>query len=139
LGDLRRRSGSSATVLKPELLEKLRLRSKEPPDDVGLWTSAKVAAFLVRELGQEKVAVQRSWEALKACGMSIQRPRPKNPKSASPEGGGVQKNLEDVVAEEAATHPERPVEVFASHEHRLGRQPVRRRIWMSVGERPCIA
>jgi transposase len=85
LGDLRRRNGASATVLKPELLAKLRVRLKEPPDDGGLWTSAKVAAFLARELGLEKVAVQRGWEALKACGMSIQAPRPKNPKSASPE------------------------------------------------------
>jgi len=85
LGDLRRRNGSSATVLKPELLDKLRLRLKEPPDDGGLWTSAKVAAFLARELGLEKVAVQRGWEALKACRMSIQLPRPKNPQSASPE------------------------------------------------------
>jgi hypothetical protein len=33
----------------------------------------------------EKVAVQRGWEALKACGMSIQTPRPKNPKSATPD------------------------------------------------------
>jgi len=85
LGDLRRRNGSSATVLKPELLDKLRLRLKQPPEDGGLWTSAKVAAFLARELGLEKVAVQRGWEALKACRMSIQLPRPKNPKSASPE------------------------------------------------------
>ena len=89
LGDLRRRNGSSAKVLKPELLEKLRLRLKEPPNDVGLWTSAKVAAFLARELGLEKVGVQRGWEALKACGMSIQRPRPKNPKSASPEAAAA--------------------------------------------------
>jgi transposase len=85
LGDLRRRNGSKATVLKPELLDKLRLRLREPSGDGGSWTSAKVAAFLARELRLEKVAVQRGWEALKACGMSIQRPRPKSPKSASPE------------------------------------------------------
>jgi transposase len=89
LGDLRRRNGSLARVLKPELLDKLRLRLQEPPDDGGLWTSAKVAAFLARELGLEKVAVQRGWEALKACGMSIQAPRPKNPKCASPEAAAA--------------------------------------------------
>jgi len=89
LGDLRRRNGASATVLKPELLDELRLRLKEPPSDGGVWTSAKVAAFLARELGLEKVAVQRGWEALKACGMSIQLPRPKNPKSASPDEAAV--------------------------------------------------
>ncbi|MGC1862936.1 MAG: winged helix-turn-helix domain-containing protein [Methylocystis sp.] len=85
LGDLRRRNGATASVLKAEVLDKLRVRLKEPPDDGGLWTSAKVAAFIARELGLERVAVQRGWEALKACGMSIQTPRPKNPKSASPE------------------------------------------------------
>ncbi len=85
LGGLRRRNGAPATVLKPEVLEKLRLRLKEAPDDGGVWTSGKVAAFLARELGLEKVAVQRGWEALKACGMSIQTPRPKNPKSATEE------------------------------------------------------
>jgi transposase len=85
LGDLRRRNGSTATVLKPELIEKLRVRLQEAPADGGLWTSLKVAAFLARELGVEKVAVQRGWEALKACGLSIQTPRPRNPNAASPE------------------------------------------------------
>ena len=85
LGDLRRRNGAPARVLTPEVLAKLRLRLQESPSDGGLWTSAKVAAFLAQELGLEKVAVQRGWEARKACGMSIQTPRPKNPKSATPE------------------------------------------------------
>jgi len=85
LGDLRRRNGSTARVLTPEILAKPRVRLKEPPSDGGLWTSAKVAGFIARELGLERVAVQRGWEALKACGMSIQMPRPKNPKSTTPE------------------------------------------------------
>jgi transposase len=93
LGDLRRRNGSTARVLTPEVLAKLGVRVKEPPDDGGVWTSAKVAAFIARELGLEKVAVQRGWEALKACGMSIQTPRPKNPKSATPEEAAVFKKL----------------------------------------------
>ncbi len=84
LGDLRRRNGSAPKILKPDILERLRLRLQEPPDDGGLWTSAKVAAFLARELGVEKIAVQRGWEALKAVGWSIQAPRPKNPKAATP-------------------------------------------------------
>ena len=85
LGDLRRRNGATASVLKPEVLDKLRVRLKDPPDDGGLWTSAKVAAFIAREPGLEKVAAQRGWEARTTCGMSIQTPRPKNPKSATPE------------------------------------------------------
>lgn len=85
LGDLRRRNGTSAMILKPELLDKLRLRLKEPPSDGGIWTSPKVAAWMAQELGLEKVCAQRGWEALKMLRWSIQAPRPKNPKSATPE------------------------------------------------------
>ena len=124
-------------MLKPEVLDKLRVRLEEPPDDGGLWTSAKVAAFIARELGLERVAVQRGWEALKACGMSIQTPRPKNPKSASPEeAAAFKKSCRNAVTEETAKHPERSVEVFASDEHRLGLKPVTRRVWAPIGERP---
>jgi transposase len=85
LGDLRRRNGATATILKPELLAKLRDRLREPPADGGLWSSRKVADWMAAELGLKSVAPQRGWEALKAIGWSIQTPRPKNSKSASPE------------------------------------------------------
>jgi transposase len=85
LGDLRRHNGASATILKPELLAKLRDRLREPPADGGLWSSRKVADWLAAKLCLKSVAPQRGWEALKAIGWSIQKPRPKNPKSASPE------------------------------------------------------
>jgi transposase len=85
LGDLRRRNGASATILKPELLAKLGDRLREPPPDGGLWSSRKVADWMAAELGLTSVAPQRGWEALKAIGWSIQKPRPKNPKSATPE------------------------------------------------------
>jgi transposase len=85
LGDLRRRNGATATILKSELLAKLRDRLGEPPQDGGLWSSRKVANWMAAELGLASVAPQRGWEALKAIGWSIQAPRPKNPKSATPE------------------------------------------------------
>jgi transposase len=85
LGDLRRRNGASATILKPEILAKLRDRLGEPPADGGVWSCRKVAAWMAGELGLTSVAPQRGWEALKAIGWSIQKPRPKNPKSATPE------------------------------------------------------
>jgi len=85
LGDLRRDNGGDATVLKPELLERLRARLSEPPPDGGRWTSGKVANWMAGELGLERLAPQRGWEALKAIGWSIQKPRPRNPKAASAE------------------------------------------------------
>src|SRR6266571_159073 len=89
LGDLRRRNGASATILKPELLARLRDRLREPPPDGGLWSSRKAANWMAGELGLTSVAPQRGWEALKAIGWSIQAPRPKNPKSASPEAAAA--------------------------------------------------
>jgi transposase len=85
LGDLRCRNGRSPSVLKPDLLEKLKTRLREPPPDGGLWTSPKVAAWMAGELGLAKVLPQRGWEALKAIGWSVQKPRPRHPASATPE------------------------------------------------------
>ena len=85
LGDLRCRNGRSPSVLKPDLLDKLKARLREPPSDGGLWTSPKVAAWMASELGLTRVAPQRGWEALKAIGWSVQKPRPRHPASATPE------------------------------------------------------
>ena len=85
LGDLRRGNGSKPKLLTPELLDRLRLRLHSPPDDGGVWTSRKVAAFMAAELGVTSVAVQRGWEALQTIGWSIQKPRPRHAKAATPE------------------------------------------------------
>ena len=85
LGDLRRRTGTSPSVLKPDLLDKLKARLREPPPDGGLWSSRKGAAWMAGELGLAAVLPQRGWEALKAIGWSVQKPRPRHPASATPE------------------------------------------------------
>src|SRR4051812_46552262 len=51
LGDRRRRNGTSPSILRPALLEKLKARLLEPPPDGGLWTRPKVAAWRAGELG----------------------------------------------------------------------------------------
>jgi transposase len=85
LGDLRRRNGTRATILKPELLDKLRARLADPPPDGGLWSSRKAATWMAGELGLGSVAVQRGWEALRALGWSVQVPRPEHPERATAE------------------------------------------------------
>src|SRR5215207_1709836 len=85
LGDLRRRNGTSPTILKPDLLDKLKDRLREPPPDGGLWTGPKVARWMAGELGLAEILPQRGWEALKAIGWTIQTPRPRHPASATPE------------------------------------------------------
>ena len=93
LGDLRRRNGAAATVLRPEVLDRLRARLVDPPPDGGVWTSAKVARWMAGELGLASLAPQRGWEALRAIDWSIQKPRPRNPKAATPAEQDAFKNV----------------------------------------------
>lgn len=85
LGDRRRGNGAKPKILTPEILAMLRERVKTPPDDGGVWTAKKVAAVIAAELGLAAVAEQRGWEALRAIGWTIQRPRPQHARAATPE------------------------------------------------------
>ena len=85
LGDRRCGNGAKPTILTPKILDMLRERLKTPPDDGGVWTAKKVAAVIASELGLERVAQQRGWEALRAIGWTIQRPRPRHARGASAE------------------------------------------------------
>ena len=44
--------------------------------------------------------------------------------------------LAGVVAEERAKHPDKPIEVWATDEHRIGLKPIIRRLWAPKGQRP---
>src|SRR3954447_26653765 len=80
-----RRNGGVPSVLRPGLLERLRARLTQPPPDGGLWSSRTVAAWMASELGLAAVLPKCGWEALKAIGWSMQKPRPRHPASATPE------------------------------------------------------
>src|SRR5215213_4858293 len=85
LGDGRRRNGKAAGLLTPDLLAALVERLKQPPEDGGVWSGPKVAAGMARQLGLAKVHPQRGWEALKRIGWSVQAPRPRHARAATPE------------------------------------------------------
>ena len=85
LGDQRRRNGRRASLLTPELLAALARRLKKPPEDGGVWSGPKVAAWMARHLGLAAVHPQRGWEALKRLEWSVQAPRPRHPRAAGPE------------------------------------------------------
>jgi hypothetical protein len=63
------------------------------------------------ELGRGKVRAQRGWEALKAIGWSIQSSLPGTRRQPVPRRKRLLKKLADTVAEEAAKHPDKPIEV----------------------------
>lgn len=85
LGDQRRHNGRTGSVLTTAVLAALAERLRTPPEDGGRWTGAKVAIWMAARLGLAKVHPQRGWEALKRVRWSIQAPRPRHPRSATPE------------------------------------------------------
>ena len=85
LGDRRRRNGRAASLLTEAALAALAERLRTPPEDGGLWSGPKVAAWMARQLGLERVHPQRGWEALRRLDGSIQAPRPRHPRAATPE------------------------------------------------------
>jgi transposase len=85
LGDQRRRNGRAASLLTNDVLAALAERLRTPPEDGGLWSGPKVAAWMARQLGLERVHPQRGWDALKRIDWSLQGPRPRHPRAATPE------------------------------------------------------
>jgi transposase len=85
LGDRRRRNGKAASLLTEEVLAALAARVRAPPEDGGVWSGPKVAAWMARHLGLARVHPQRGWEALRRIGWSPQAPRPRHARAAGPE------------------------------------------------------
>src|ERR671912_843349 len=85
LGDRRRPNGRTATLLTEAVLSALARRVRAPPEDGGVWSGPKVAAWMARRLGLAKVHPQRGWEALKRLKWSVQAPRPRHARAATPE------------------------------------------------------
>jgi transposase len=85
LGDQRRRNGRAAGLLTEAVLAALAERVEAPPEDGGVWSGPKAAAWLARHLGLQNVHPQRGWEALKRIKWSVQAPRPQHPRAATPE------------------------------------------------------
>src|SRR3954467_5378380 len=55
LGDQRRRNGRAASLLTEAVLSALAKRVRTPPEDGGLWSGPKVAAWMAGQLGLERV------------------------------------------------------------------------------------
>ena len=84
LADRRRAANGGKPKLSDEQRAELFARLQSPPPDGGLWTGPKVAAHVAERHGVT-VAKQTGWVWLRRLGFTLQVPRPKNPKAATPE------------------------------------------------------
>ncbi len=57
-----RKASPSHALLNSEQLEQLRSSLKKAPEDKGIWTGPKVADWIAKKTGREKVWPQRGWD-----------------------------------------------------------------------------
>ena len=84
LADRRPATNGGHSKLTAEQRAELYAALQGPPADGGLWTGPKVAAYVHGRWGVT-VCPQTGWEWLRGLGLSLQVPRPKNPKAATEE------------------------------------------------------
>lgn len=87
-----RKKRPNHALLNVEQLEELRLSLKGESPDKGIWTGPKVAQWIARKTGREKVWKQRGWDYLKQCRYSPQKPRPQHQKGDKIEQEEFKKN-----------------------------------------------
>ena len=118
-------------VQQANLLQALR----GPAPDGGLWNGRKVADYLSQLIG-EPIGRQQGWEYLKQMRLRLRVPRAEHQEANPEEQEAWKKKLVTVVEQVHKEHPDADVEVWCEDEHRVGLQPVMRRIWVEQGEQP---
>ena len=61
----------SHALLTQEQQEQLRIVLKSPPQDQAVWTGPKVAEWIAKTIGRDRVSPQRGWEYMKKCSSNI--------------------------------------------------------------------
>lgn len=104
LKDQRRTNPGQPPLVSAQVRAELQTRLADPPEDGGVWTGPKVAAWLSQRV-ERPIAPQRAWEVLRALGYTLQRPRPANV-HADPE---AQAAFKKGGLPNASPHSERPI------------------------------
>lgn len=124
-------------LLNEEELGELAKALEEKPADGGIWTGKKVARWIEKKTGREKVWEQRGWDYLKKLGYSWQRPRPKHRKGEKEaQREFKEERLPKKLKEMKEKYAGKEIGLWFFDEHRLGLKPILRKVWSKVGERP---
>src|SRR5918998_2477731 len=84
LADRRHANPGAAPLLDADGRAALGAALVEPPPGGGLWTCARVAAWMADRTGREAVPAPRGWVYLRRTGPSPQVPRPRPARAADP-------------------------------------------------------
>ena len=132
----KKHTGGKVALLSDEQLEKLTQALESKPSEGGIWTGVKVARWIEKETGKQKVWNQRGWDYLKKSRYSWQRPRRKHSQGDLVEQNLFKQNLPVLVEQLQTNHPNAKIEVWFFDEHRVGLKPILKKVWSPVGKRP---
>lgn len=133
LGDLRRYNRGATPKLDDVQQDNLLQAVRGPAPDGGLWNGRKVADYLSELLGTP-VSRQQGWVYLKQMELRLRVPRPEHQQSDVEVQEAWKKKLYDEVERVQQEYPDADVEIWCEDEHRIGLQPVMRRVWVEAGE-----
>lgn len=80
MGDQRHQNPGGQWLLSEEQKQQLDQTLQQPPEDGGLWTGPKVAAWMTKTI-EKSVSVQRGWDYLRLLDFTPQVPRPRHHKA----------------------------------------------------------
>lgn len=119
----RKHTGGKKSLLTEKQLEKLAVVLESRPSDGGIWTGTKVARWLEKETGVEKVWHQRGWDYLKKLHYSW-HPRAKHHQADKFAQVVFKQNLPLRVFALKDKYPEARIDVWFFDEHRVGLKPI---------------
>lgn len=135
LGDLRRYNRGALPKLDDVQQALLLPAIRGTAPDGGLWNGRKVADYLSELLGTP-VSRQQGWKYLKQMELRLRVPRPQHQETDLAEQEAWKKKLNDEMERVQHQYPDADVEIWCEDEHRIGLQPVMRRVWVEAGEVP---
>lgn len=135
LGDLRHHNVGAAPKLTDVQQAQLLQALEAPAPDGGLWNGRKVADY-IHEVFGISLSRQQGWAYLKQMEFRLRVPRPEHQEVDLEVQEQWQKKLAEEVKTVQANHPDAIVEVWAEDEHRIGMQPVHRRVWVGYNSLP---
>ena len=115
--------GKKRLLSQPQL-EKLIIAIENKPPDGGIWTGTKVARWIEKETGKDKIWNQRGWDYLKKCNYSWQSPRPTPKKADKLEQEIFKNSLPLKLKKLEQENPDLEVELWFFDEHRVGLKPI---------------
>lgn len=135
MGDGRHQNPGPKPKLDDVCCANLLQALRGPAPDGGLWNGRIVADYLSELIGQP-ISRQQGWEYLLQMRQRLRVPRQPHQEADPEEQEAWKKKLTQELKRIQAEHPDADVEVWCEDEHRIGLQPVNRRIWVEEGSQP---